>query len=123
MESIDHAVLNAILSDVLSTFASETVAEARRRFEASARPDERQRLTRALTIVDREIERLSEAIALGADKVAAIMARMNAPQTKQRALRAELQEAGSCGTVLGRDAALREGQPEGMGSAAQGWCR
>ena len=91
MDGLDREVLKAIAGDVLKPeLAEEIVAAAREMFEASERSDDREDRRRELEAVQREQERLTDAIAAGAD-VPVLVARLRATELKRRALEAQLQ--------------------------------
>jgi hypothetical protein len=86
MEDVDREVMATLCTDVLRpSIASEIIAKARERFEASRRPDDQAASRKQLATVERELERLSEAIALSDAPVRALVERMSrAEATRQQ---------------------------------------
>jgi hypothetical protein len=91
MAGLDAAVLAALAGDVLeSALVEDVIAEARQAFEAAAQVDAREQLARELAAVEREQERLTDAIAAGIE-MPTLLARSKATEAKRRDLAAQLQ--------------------------------
>ena len=87
-------VLATIAGDVLTLdVVEEIIAAARESFEATAQPDRQHELRRALTAVEREQARVTEAVASGAGQIPMLVERLRTTEAKRRALVAELERA------------------------------
>jgi site-specific DNA recombinase len=93
MDEIDHEVLGTMTESLGTDLESEITAEARRQFDAHARPDRPAQLRRDLERVEREQARCTEAIATGAGAIPALVARLRSTEAQRGALLSELEQA------------------------------
>jgi site-specific DNA recombinase len=94
MADLDRAVLTSILGEALGPALVDRVfATAKRRFEQTAQPNHAAQLERALAAVERELARMTTAIASGAGEVPALVARLRTTEAKRRALVVEVEQA------------------------------
>jgi len=91
MEEINREVLATIITDVLRPdLVSRVIQTAQEMFESTDTADRRTSTRRDLEQTEREVARLTEAVAMSSESVPALMQRLNASQRKRRELLAEL---------------------------------
>jgi site-specific DNA recombinase len=93
MAELDHEVRSTLAEDVLAAdVADEVISAARVQHVAAAQADRTDQLRRDLAAVERELTRLTDAVAGGAGQIPALVERMRRAETKRRAILAELQQ-------------------------------
>jgi hypothetical protein len=94
MGEIDREVLATIHGDVLKpALVDEVIAAARQLFETSARRSHREQLQRELATLDRQLARMTEAIATGAGAIPALVDRLRTTDEKRREVVTALEQA------------------------------
>ena len=94
MEEINDEVLGTLSGDVLTpALVDEVMAEARRMFEASARTSHRDDLERELATLDRQLARMTDAIATGAGTITALVERLRTTDERRREVAALIEQA------------------------------
>ncbi len=99
MDEIDREVLAEIERVVGPGIEDEVIAEARRMFEATARPEHQEQLRRDLVAVQREQARIAEAVATSEESIPLLVERLRTTDVRRREIVAQLERA--CGTAPG----------------------
>ena len=87
MDEIDREIMATLCSDVFRPSVAETVvAAARKQFEAALRPEAHVAVRAELAKAEREVERLTEAIASGGAAIPAVMDRLRRAETTRQQL-------------------------------------
>jgi hypothetical protein len=87
MEEIDRELMATLCTDVLTpAVAEEVVSGARAAFEASGRPENLAGARKQLATVERELERLTAAVALTTDPLPALVERIRRAESARQQL-------------------------------------